>query len=322
MKCDKVKELLQDYLEKSLSDETAGKVGDHLESCHECRRELDEMFRYHSIMKSIPQKKAPEGFGGLVHNAIRVTDKKRKASSSGLLQYIKRWRMPLEAAGALAVAVTVILIYFPSDLMKSTSSGSHREIAGISSEHDAADSGKAGEAMGLKRNPARDRAPGDRHRKKEKNPGDSITHYRLSLRFASLPERGPIAESETAIESGKASGFSLSRKSVDVKEEKRALASADDISAGSPPSMPARSSSKEKLNEIRNLVSVLEGRIEAEKGDPATGDISSMTVILPGKNYLNFIYQLGKIGPVTDREKRDYREGNEVRVTILLDYRD
>jgi hypothetical protein len=47
-----------------------------------------------------------------------------------------------------------------------------------------------------------------------------------------------------------------------------------------------------------------------------------MTVILPGKNYLNFIYQLGKIGPVTDREKRDYREGNEVRVTILLDYRD
>jgi hypothetical protein len=52
-------------------------------------------------------------------------------------------------------------------------------------------------------------------------------------------KEGLLPNPKTAIESGKASGFSLSRKSVDVKEEKRALASADDISAGSPPSHAA-----------------------------------------------------------------------------------
>jgi hypothetical protein len=121
-------------------------------------------------------------------------------------------------------------------------------------------------------------------------------------------------------ESGKTSGFSFSSKSMDIKEEKADHAADVGVSAASPPAMPARPRSMEKLDEIRNLVSVLEGSIEAEKGNPSSGEVSSITALIPGKNYLNFMYQLRKIGPVTDREKREYREVKEVRVTILLDY--
>jgi hypothetical protein len=320
MKCGKVKHLLQDYLEKSLSGDTDGKVKHHLESCDECRRDLDEMRQYHSIMKSLPPKKAPEGFGLLVHDGIRAADKNKKSSSPEVLRYIKRWRLPLEAAGALAVAATLLILYFPAEMMNRISTGTDRDITVRSSEHGEGISSNASEGMGLKKDAVRDIAR--RFEKRKNHPEASIPHYQLSLRLASLPQRGRIPESERAPENGKAAGFSFSSKSMDIKEEKRALAASDDNSAASPSSIPVRPPSQEKLNEIRNLVSVLEGRIEAEKGKTSAGGISSMTVLIPGKNYLNFIYQLAKIGPVSDRKKRDYREANEVRITILFDYRD
>jgi hypothetical protein len=111
MKCREAKALADEYLDKSLDEETRARVDSHLEVCELCRTEFDEVRRYREAVAGLPRVKVPEGFLGGIHEKLGK-EAGRKRVWEFLFQPLSR-KLPLEIA-ALAVAVFAFIFVFHS----------------------------------------------------------------------------------------------------------------------------------------------------------------------------------------------------------------
>jgi anti-sigma factor RsiW len=100
MDCTGTKKLLNEYLDKALTDESKALVCEHLGSCASCEGEFRELLRVRSALKSAPRFDAPAGFSSRVMKKIRL-EETPSAEEPGLFRWL--WSMPMHlklASGA------------------------------------------------------------------------------------------------------------------------------------------------------------------------------------------------------------------------------
>ncbi|MBN2079281.1 MAG: zf-HC2 domain-containing protein [Spirochaetes bacterium] len=118
MKCRDARIMLADYAANALTNEEHSLVETHLSVCADCREELAFLKEYRARIASYPVLGAPGGFLASIHG--RLHDEKRR-SLAGRLFLPLRVKLPLHAAGILAMSILAIIAVRP--LLRD---GSHR----------------------------------------------------------------------------------------------------------------------------------------------------------------------------------------------------
>ena len=105
MKCDDVRDLLDEYVDGELAPADRASVEEHLAGCEACRTECEELRKTAELVRSMPRAAAPEG---LVAEVRRQIEERRQARR----WVIVRWSRAAGWAAAAAI-VAVIIRYAP-----------------------------------------------------------------------------------------------------------------------------------------------------------------------------------------------------------------
>ena len=323
MRCEEARRLLEEY-NGVMPDGREGEVlAEHIYSCSACRAEYGELLKYRSAMDSLPRVSAPEDFLRQVRG--RLPERKTGAWNrlAEMLFLPLNRKLPLEAAGALAVAVIAIVLYNPLEYMK-------KDVPLYMEQEEKPDISES--ELKISSAPA-----------PEKEKRISAKKDRLSFRSAKSRRTGTAVKQKVSVPE-----YELSMTISSSKPEYPARAAADDEMASSRKEYAAEKSRAVKktggaegkaaspvvadgatrdihsgsIEEVRNLISVLDGSLEHEHRNPGTGRPEKITVLIPARNYLNFVYQLGNIGVIRDSSRRPVADAGTVRVTISFRYRD
>lgn len=116
MDCREVKELLHEYIENNIDHDLKKDVKQHLSSCSACRAELASVRKYRQTMDSLEQVKAPDDFLEQLHARIEKESGARRLIQKLFLPL--NIKLPLEAAGVLAAAALIILVFNPFESVK------------------------------------------------------------------------------------------------------------------------------------------------------------------------------------------------------------
>ena len=130
MNCQKVKKLLNPYIDKTLYAVTAQQVGEHLKTCSACRKEYLKLKKVVSAFNSISPQPAPADFTQSI--MAKITREKIQIQTSWMdrikkqisipslsfpplsLSFPRKWEsmFSFRLAGAAAVAVLVVFFAF------------------------------------------------------------------------------------------------------------------------------------------------------------------------------------------------------------------
>ena len=109
MTCHEARELFSALIDEALDAGERGAVEAHLETCAECRRELERFRATVSLLRAVEPARAPAGFVGRVLDAARPTPWYRRLLSALFLPWPVK--LPAEAAAVVLVAVGVVYLY-------------------------------------------------------------------------------------------------------------------------------------------------------------------------------------------------------------------
>lgn len=109
MKCNEICDLLSLYIDNELNDEEMHQVEEHLQSCENCQKELDEYKNIISILQSLPEEEPPEGYCKRLHNKLLETGRQTKPKKEAFnIKNINRFKWM--KYGSLAAALVLVLL--------------------------------------------------------------------------------------------------------------------------------------------------------------------------------------------------------------------
>src|SRR5262245_49058325 len=109
MNCAEVQKHLSDFLEKSLDNERAGAIEDHLAACSPCSEEFVGLAECQKLVSGLPQVELPAGF---THQVMaRVREAAQPPSLWERLFLPLRIKIPLQATAVVLLAVLAAYIY-------------------------------------------------------------------------------------------------------------------------------------------------------------------------------------------------------------------
>ncbi|MBA7511040.1 hypothetical protein ES705_03030 [subsurface metagenome] len=110
MNCQKIKKLLNPYIDQALDAETAQQVEEHLKSCPACRQEYRKLKEIATSLNSFPQVSAPQNITQTI--MARIYEDKIQVRTSWA-DHLKRWafapRFSFRLAGSIALTTAVIV---------------------------------------------------------------------------------------------------------------------------------------------------------------------------------------------------------------------
>ncbi len=113
MNCQKIKKLLNLYIDKTLDADMTKQVDEHLKSCPACREEYLKLKQVVSALNSISPQPAPENFTENIMAKISQEDVQIQSSWMDLLKRrISIPRFSFRLIGAAAVAALVVFFAF------------------------------------------------------------------------------------------------------------------------------------------------------------------------------------------------------------------
>jgi hypothetical protein len=108
MKCGEIKERLSEYVDDILDPETKALVDEHLSACEDCQHTLASLRAVVSELGALESVEPPENFLDQLHE--RMEKRFRFPKILRILFLPMRVKIPLEFAGAVAVAILVFSI--------------------------------------------------------------------------------------------------------------------------------------------------------------------------------------------------------------------
>jgi len=111
MNCQKIKKLLNPYIDKMLDAESAQQVEEHLKSCPACNKEYQILKKIETALNSFSPKTVPADFTQNI--MAKISQKEIQIQSSFLDQLKKRASIPRFSFRLLGVvAATALLVFF------------------------------------------------------------------------------------------------------------------------------------------------------------------------------------------------------------------
>ena len=107
MNCRRISDQLSAYLDDELSSRDAERVREHLETCPECRRLLDEIRRTVDALKALPSIEAPGDLQPRIMAGVAETPAEPRPVR------VARWRALWPVAAAIAIAAVIMLLNGP-----------------------------------------------------------------------------------------------------------------------------------------------------------------------------------------------------------------
>jgi hypothetical protein len=116
MKCEEIQRYLSDFLDKSLDNERARAIEDHLAACSRCSEEMTSLAECQRLVSGLPAVELPLGFTNRV--MARVREAANPPSLWERLFLPLRIKIPLEATAVVLIAVLAAYIYQKEPLQR------------------------------------------------------------------------------------------------------------------------------------------------------------------------------------------------------------
>lgn len=115
MRCRDAKEMISSYLDNRTDPMNDPLLAEHINSCPECRAELEFLLKYRKVLSEIKPVPAPENFMQELHRRIELekTGSPLKKILHNMKNALHSFPFPLEAAGVAAIAVMIFFLYKP-----------------------------------------------------------------------------------------------------------------------------------------------------------------------------------------------------------------
>lgn len=158
MDCSRSRDLLSEYADGVLDTKTRADLERHLSSCAECRKDLSALQSLINDLGSLSPVAPPSDFLRQVHK--RLDHPSRLSQFMGKLLFPPKFKIPLQLAGALLVALLVFSVvtvqrqpYKPAEAPRAPEAGKSREKRQALTVDKAAAPAErpAGESIGLKK---------------------------------------------------------------------------------------------------------------------------------------------------------------------------
>ena len=116
MNCEEVQKYLSDFLDKSLDNERARAIEDHLAACSRCSEEMTSLAECQRLVSGLPAVELPLGFTNRV--MARVREAANPPSLWERLFLPLRIKIPLQATAVVLIAVLAAYIYQKEPLQR------------------------------------------------------------------------------------------------------------------------------------------------------------------------------------------------------------
>jgi len=137
MDCSIVREYIPSYIDQELSDDISAQLDKHLESCENCRKELQAQLGLHRLLsEKLERKNAP---ADIQEGILSGLARQRVLSPSWLF---KKFSVEMRPVTGFAVAALLILSFFSRDIFDKVVSGSSPQrmnVPVLQGSHVAAD---------------------------------------------------------------------------------------------------------------------------------------------------------------------------------------
>lgn len=296
MKNEHASSFLADYISGLLSPDEAASVKEHLTGCADCREEHRFLKAYMKKAAAFPRVSVPDDFLERIHARID------EPALSGILRrlfYPLKIKLPLEAAGALALTVLAVFIFNPFGDRKieyhAEAPGTEEKAVRTLEKTDTP--GRIGEDM-LAREADRARKDAVAPRQKAADAG--------RIRVANGAESAQIASAEEKHEGEAPAEISLVLKTARPGETAKSKDARQDITATlrqkgaySSRSETAatdygitadlQATNQAGVDVIVNLAGTLDGRVVKVADADTSGSRRLIIVEIPGKNFTQFM---------------------------------
>jgi|GEM_PF-1095741 len=115
MNCQKIKKLLNSYIDKTLDVNMAKQIDEHIKSCAACREEHMKLKEIVSALNSIPIKPAPADFTQSL--MVKISQEEIQIQTSWIDNLKKRISIPGLSFPSFSLSFPRLLLSFPSLLM-------------------------------------------------------------------------------------------------------------------------------------------------------------------------------------------------------------
>ncbi len=108
MECEKVRDKFSSLLEVDLTPLDEKSIKEHLRSCPECQKDLEQFRKTMGWLHSVGEVEAPEGFLSEVYK--KMEDRKRTGSRQGWVHPLMRFKLPAQAVAMVAIVFVVLYL--------------------------------------------------------------------------------------------------------------------------------------------------------------------------------------------------------------------
>jgi len=142
--CVNVRDNICAYIDNELSEEERHSFEEHIRSCSECSRELEDMTRIVDLCASLPQKELPDDFAAELHEkllAVAERQKKNTGSFHRAKGIVFARTVASIAAGVLLIFLTVNFVKYGLVSTKTSGSAASEDVLIMAEASDAIQEG-------------------------------------------------------------------------------------------------------------------------------------------------------------------------------------
>ena len=108
MKCNEICDKLSLYIDNELSNEEMLQMEEHLQSCENCQKELEEYKKIISVLQSLPEVEPPVGYCKRLHNKLLENSDQQTHKVTSKIKNINRFKWM--KYGSIAAALVLVFL--------------------------------------------------------------------------------------------------------------------------------------------------------------------------------------------------------------------
>jgi hypothetical protein len=312
MDCGEIKERLSAYVDDVLDAESKAVVEKHLSTCKDCQQELVSLKALVRELGSLESVEPPRDFLDQVHERIEARSWFPKILRT--LFVPMRVKIPLEFAGAVAVAILVFaVLHTQKDQLRlaQTPEGLRQERAG---ERIAKEDSLEEVPVGLKQEKAPEKGKSEPFGKAVKDEA-----YKPQPAYRAATAEPPHAEKEIIVlalvmkkeirPESLASGAAMEAAPAPKKKMRRSLA----LSQEAPSAKPDRDEElDDPLSQLKRLIKFVGGEVVSVEYDEQTRAPASVRAQIPASQIHTFYKKLNELGDLQTPPEAVSGKGQDV----------